>query len=182
VAALERVAYVVEKLLQLARVEAGLGLSREPVDFGALARVVAGSYLRHSRYRDRVRVQTPASSVFVEGDLDTLDIALQNLVDNALTHGGPDVRVRIVVGDDGSLTVFDDGLGVEAEQLATLHQPFVRGSTAAAGSGLGLSIVAKIVEQSGGSLGLLCEGKSMGFNAILRLRPIGGRTFFGGSA
>jgi two-component system OmpR family sensor kinase len=169
---LSRLAHIVEKLLQLSRVEAGVGLEREPLDLNGVATVVAEPFMRHSRYAGRIQVAEAPRPVMVEADLDTLGIALENLIDNAFTHGGPDVNVTVTVQEDGSIVVTDDGQGLDPQQLDTLQERFVRGATAGAGSGLGLAIVSMIAEQAGGRLVLASPGPGQGFRATLQLRPL----------
>jgi two-component system OmpR family sensor kinase len=168
---LSRLAHIAEKLLQLSRAEAGVGLEREALDLNRLAAVVAEPFVRHSRYGGRIQVTEAPQPVMVEADLDTLGIALENLIDNAFTHGGPDVNVTVTVQEDGSIAVTDDGQGIDPQQLNTLHERFVRGATSGAGSGLGLAIASMIAEQAGGELVLTSPGPGQGFTSILQLRP-----------
>lgn len=83
---------------------------------------------------------------------------LRNLVDNALRHGGRPARVRIEVVQSGNhvrLAVEDAGPGLPPDERARVLDPFYRPpGTRADGSGLGLSIVARVVELSGGQLNL----------------------------
>lgn len=78
-----------------------------------------------------------------------------NLVHNALNHGWPPVSVACGTRDGFVfLTVRDRGEGVDAAQFADLSRPFSRGDTArtSQGSGLGLSIVARIARLHGADL------------------------------
>ena len=63
------------------------------------------------------------------------------------------------------------GAVVPTDLLATLAEPFARGTTSAKGTGLGLSIVRTIMEQTGGTLVLHspAAGRTDGFEAILKL-------------
>lgn len=84
--------------------------------------------------------------------------ALANLVENALHYAG-NVAIRLDNAPDGvTLAVEDDGAGIPEDQLRRVLEPFVRLDTArprdTIGFGLGLPIVARIVEAEGGTLTL----------------------------
>ena len=84
-----------------------------------------------------------------------LERLLANLVDNALRHGKPPVRIRLRVdGADAVLDVEDHGPGIAPSARATLTQAFARGdaSRGTPGTGLGLAIVQQIVRRMGGTL------------------------------
>lgn len=146
---LDRLTTLATRLLQIARIEAGVALQREPVDLAELATLVAAEFADAGQ-RLRVQIDAPAT---VEGDVDALGIALRNLIDNALKHGGAEASVNVRVGP-GFIGVSDDGPGVPADALATLTRPFERGASAAEGSGLGLAMVQTIARQSGARLEL----------------------------
>jgi signal transduction histidine kinase len=85
--------------------------------------------------------------------------ALGNLVDNALRFGST-VAVTLTVDPAAiRIAITDDGPGIEPAMLDKVRQPFVRGGANrgrdTAGFGLGLSIVARLVELEGGSLTLV---------------------------
>jgi signal transduction histidine kinase len=82
----------------------------------------------------------------------------QNLVRNAIKHMGErSIReVRVLARDAGCfvhVVVEDTGPGVPSEILPRLFEPFVRGSQASSGSGIGLSTVKKLAEAYGGRVG-----------------------------
>lgn len=164
---LDRLTALASRLLQIARVESGVALKREPVDLAQLAVMVADEFAE-ARGAGRLHIAAPAASV-VQADTDALGIALRNLIDNALKHGGDPVTV--VVGPD-YLGVRDAGAGVPAESLARLVRPFERGASAAEGSGLGLAMADAIARQSAARLVLRSplEG-GRGFEAGLRFDP-----------
>ncbi len=117
------------------------------------------------------------ASVPVSGDVDALGIALRNLIDNALKHGGSATRVMVTVAGQ-QLEVQDDGPGVPPALLAGLVRPFDRGGPGHAlqGSGLGLAMVDTIARQSGARLRLrspVADGR--GFAALLDFDPDHGR-------
>jgi two-component system OmpR family sensor kinase len=164
---LDRLGRLVTRLLQLARVESGVPLRREPVDLVALAELVAAEFA-DAKAGGRLRVQVRGSPAPIEGDLDALGIALRNLIDNALKYSGAQSRVTVRVAP-AALGVVDDGPGVAPQALSTLVRPFERGQVLSEGAGLGLAIVDRIARQSRARLELAspAEGGS-GFAATIR--------------
>ena len=96
----------------------------------------------------------------VLADAAALRRAVQNLVENAVKHGGAGgwigVRARRAASGQVEITVADRGPGIAAEDLPHLFEPFFRGRNAAVGnipgSGLGLSLVRHIAESHGGRI------------------------------
>lgn len=87
---------------------------------------------------------------------------LYNLVSNAIKYRSPDRPLLITVttrreGSDVVLTVGDNGLGIPASQLPRMFVMFRRFHSHVEGSGIGLSIVKRIVENSGGSISVASE-------------------------
>jgi two-component system OmpR family sensor kinase len=168
---LERLTQLTARLLQLARIEAGAALQREPVDLVQLAVLVLDEFADRQRNgRLKLRVIGSGNSMPVQGDIDALGIALRNLVDNALRHGG-EMSVVTVRVDNQMLQVEDNGPGVQADRLPGLVRKFDRGRNrdTLLGSGLGLSMVDTIVRQTDGELALhspVADGR--GFCATIR--------------
>ncbi len=164
---LDRLARLATRLLQLARIESRVSTRREPVDLVMLAKLVVSDF-PEALAGGRIRLEIASEDTGVIGDIDAIGIALRNLIDNALKHGGEDGRIVVLV-ETLSVYVINDGPGVPPEILAKLVRPFERGITAAEGSGLGLSITSAIVHQAGGTLDLLSPVLGdRGFCAVLR--------------
>lgn len=171
-AALKKLARLSEKLLQLARVEAGFAKSDTPVDLLPALKMVERDINASIAWHDRLQLETSErTSLSAAIDPDAFATAVRNLVENGLKHGASDRPVRIVLGQGATLRVINDGEIVSPADLARLGQPFVRGDTAADGSGLGLSIARTILEQAGGKLTLHspASGAGSGFEAIIEL-------------
>lgn len=155
-----RSADVLDKLLTLARLEAGgPAPSPQPVDVAALARAVVAHQL------DRTGLDAHDLGVQTDGPAwalaqpQALQAALDNLVDNALHHTPPGSRVDVSVtrqGDRVVVSVEDSGSGIPEPERERVFERFERGSNAAGrrGSGLGLSIVSEAMRQCGGDVSL----------------------------
>ncbi len=100
------------------------------------------------------------SIYLVRADLNLIQRIFQNILDNSAKYGA-DHAVICVEEEAGNastgnllLTITDNGPGVPEQQLASLFEPFYRGSASrsTSGSGLGLSIVQTSMRQMGGSV------------------------------
>lgn len=117
---------------------------------------VTGAALERARLRGPdLKLTAEIAPWFVRGEAAALERAVVNLLDNAVKFSPPggEVEVRLL---DGRLTVRDHGPGIPAEELPHVFERFWRSPSARSlpGSGLGLSIVARTVQQSGGEVGL----------------------------
>jgi len=89
-------------------------------------------------------------TVTLRGDRSHLKSLFENLFDNAVTHAGADVTVRVgQLGEDG-IYVEDDGPGIPAKSRDTVFE--VGHTSTADGTGLGLAIVAEIASVHGWAL------------------------------
>ncbi|MCU4119462.1 sensor histidine kinase [Variovorax sp. N23] len=170
--ALRTLSHRTEKLLQLSRAESGASFTRERIDLMQLAATVAQDFWQDPAVIDRLGLKVPDSgdAPVALGDFDALAIALRNLVENAL-HYAQGAAVEIEVDADGRLIVRDFGPGVTEGELRTLQLRHVRHSAERAGYGLGMSIVATIVQKHDAQLELLSPppGAAHGFEARITL-------------
>jgi signal transduction histidine kinase len=146
---------LVDSLLELSRIGHTQDVV-EPVDLTKVARLVG----------QRLEATHPTVTVAVDEELPVVLInpgraeqLLDNLVGNAVKHGGrEDLTVRITARrtpDGVEVVVADDGRGVREEDQDVIFALFQRGSNAGGrGSGLGLGMVRRIAETSGGSVRL----------------------------
>src|SRR3954451_3905608 len=151
----ERMGALVENLLTLARLDQVRESARKPVDLAALASDAADD--ARAIAPERTVSLEADSPVTVMGDASQLRQVLGNLLRNALVHtpeGTPiELSVR-VAGDDALLEVRDHGRGLPTDDTDALFERFWRAAPGRergrAGAGLGLSIVAAIVDAHGG--------------------------------
>jgi two-component system OmpR family sensor kinase len=161
-----------EKLLQLARAEAGIGSGEKPTDLVAIVTTVIGDYDRDSESAGRVVLDNDATSSLVRNvDIDAFAIVLRNLIENALVHGVEEGIVTVKIDGDGPIRILNGGDILSPEELAGLKRRFRRGRTKAAGSGLGLAIAERILVQMAGRLELFspAPGQPDGFEARITL-------------
>lgn len=167
-----RMAVLVDDLLLLARLDQGRPLERAPVD---LVRVVSDA-VADARVVDPSRQVTFGAppALVVPGDDVRLRQVAGNLLTNAIGHtpAGTPVEVRVIA--EGELALFevtDHGEGIPADQQAHVFEPFYRADPSRArdsgGAGLGLSIVAAIVQAHGGTVEV---GSPPGEGATFRVR------------
>jgi two-component system, OmpR family, sensor kinase len=159
-----------EKLLQLSRSGAGVGMQRERVDIMTVVQILVDEFRRHEDVRDRLVIAAEGPDEFiVQGELDIIGITLRNLIENAVRYGAPDEPIELVVGHDRQIRLLNGSAIIPSEIIETLRKPFVRGCSVGAGGGLGLAIVDSIMKQIGGSLTLISPvmGRASGFEARL---------------
>jgi two-component system, OmpR family, sensor kinase len=154
---LDRIRSIVEELLLLARLDEGLPLAEEPVEVHLL--------LREAEMRGMVLGQGEVTVDAPDGltamaDPDRLLQVVCNLIGNAMRHGGDGVTVTLAARPDRAggvvIEVGDNGPGIPAADVGNVFERFYRGSAARqgvpGGAGLGLAIVASLVEAMNGTV------------------------------
>jgi len=173
VEAVDRSTHLADQLLALARLDETAPMLSERVDLARLAQTCVGD---HQANADRKRMSLTSwidGAVAVDAPLTLVRVLLDNLVDNAIKYGREQGRVEIAMWCEGGkicIEVRDDGPGVTNEHLSRLHDRFFRGGDhVEKGSGLGLSIVARIVAKLGGSFSYTAglDGRGLGVRVAL---------------
>jgi two-component system phosphate regulon sensor histidine kinase PhoR len=165
----DRMAQLVQDLLDIARAEAGrLPLRIESFDLAAVATKITTT-LEPRATQLGVTLRHGGESAWMSGDADRLAQILVNLIDNALRHTPPGGSVDVEVhANEGSaiLTVRDTGDGIPYSDLPHIFERFYvvdrSRSRESAGTGLGLSIVKHLVQAHGGTVSVDSE---LGFGA-----------------
>ena len=156
----DRMRRLVEGLLDLARLDAGLrALNRISLDLRAVLAGAADKFsLRAKEKNITLLTELPASLPAMTGDPDRLAQVFTNLLDNALKHtpaGGKVTLAAAAMAGAVEVSVSDTGPGIPAEDLSRLFERFYqvdKSRARQAGVGLGLTISKEIVEAHGGSL------------------------------
>ena len=139
------------------------------------------AFLQHMRdacgpdRAQRIRVRMPGGDFQAVFDSHTIQLALSNVLDNALRYSPPDALVRLCARrcDDGGceIEVQDSGPGLSEEDRQGLGRPYYRGAASAGtqGTGLGYFFSAQLLDMQGGTLSAL-HAHPHGLRVILRLR------------
>ena len=122
-------------------------------DLAAALESVVDGYQTAAPGGVRVEWRRPGGEVPARFDEKLLGRAVRNLLENAVRAAADEGRVEVSLETNGQLAdlvVADDGPGVEPELLRRIFEPYF--STDDAGTGLGLPIARKIVEEHGGTI------------------------------
>ncbi|MCA1812667.1 MAG: PAS domain-containing sensor histidine kinase [Halobacteriales archaeon] len=172
-----RLAELVNDVLDVGRMENGrLRLDKRAVDLAYLVDDAVETFrptARRAGVELRVSVQR---NLMVEGDAKRLAQVAFNLVSNALKFTPPAGRISVHLAEQQGqavITVQDTGIGISAEDVPKLFQPFSQLTTelrhAPRGTGLGLFISKGIVEQHSGTIRAESAGRGKGARFIVTL-------------
>ena len=182
--------HLINEILDISRIEAGrIVLSMEPVQLYALIMetidVVHPEAAKRNLNMDLE--PSPANQFFVKADPQRLKQVLLNLVNNAIKYNREEgwVIIKTEQGpthSDGTVSVrisiTDTGIGISVEDIPKLSQPFERIGAAKSeieGTGLGLTVVKKLMEAMGGTFGVdstLGEGSTFWIELPMASQPV----------
>ncbi|HCA24547.1 MAG TPA: two-component sensor histidine kinase [Pseudomonas sp.] len=146
---------LVEQLLALARQDEGQRATAtgERTALSRLVREVAASLLPLFEEQQRALEVAVEDGLQSNGQAEELRQALVNLLENALLHGQGKVRLQARRnGQWVEVSVGDEGQGVPPVQQEAMFERFRKGRQGSSGTGLGLPIVRRVVENAGGSV------------------------------
>jgi len=126
-------------------------------DTSAQTRISVAELLNTVRWEHgdaRIDVCPGLPDAVVYGDPVRLELAVSNLVRNAVRHAHERVTIGVEDAGDGLLALFveDDGPGVAAEDLPQIFEPFFTRQPPGKGTGLGLAIVASVMREHDGDV------------------------------
>ncbi len=176
---IDRLNRLINTVLDFAQIERGVKKYHPaPLELNALVREVLDTF----QYQFKMLGFTVETSLSpqrlpVHADRDALIEALSNLIANAMKYSGASRWIKIstkVQGKMAEVTVWDRGIGISADELQTIFEPFYRSADAdvqrAGGAGLGLALVKHVMEAHGGTVSVESEpGKGSRFTLHLPL-------------
>lgn len=151
---LQNMTHIVDQLLAVAELEADTDALMEAVDLhGVCSEVAAGLAPIAVAHRKDIALTGGGTRVLIKGNAPMLHRAVRNLAENAIRHTPEGTTVEINVADNGTVTVSDEGPGISAAERELIFRRFWRRDRSRAdGAGLGLAIVARIVEAHAGHI------------------------------
>jgi len=168
---------LVEDWLNVSRVERGEIVDRlEPVNLVPLIRDAVSALQTSAEMKPvTINVDSVDDLPFVRGDTETLELVFMNLIINGIKFNEEGGKVEITARENGkyvTVEVADTGIGIPEECLPFVFNEFYRVRNKATrnitGSGLGLSLVKRIVEAHSGSIQAVSEvGKGSMFTIML---------------
>jgi PAS domain S-box-containing protein len=171
-AGIQRASVIIENLLRFAR--PGSRTDAEPVDLVSAVRDAAALVVNQARVQQiNMVVELPPDAVRVSGVPSMLQQVFMNLLLNAVNAmpGGGLLRVGVErAGPEGHVRITDTGLGIPAQEIDKVFDPFYTTRPVGQGTGLGLSICYSIVKQHFGAIEVeSVEGQGSTFTVRLPL-------------
>ena len=167
---------LINDILDLSKLEAGqMTLDRTPVSVNMICEASL-VFIKQVAHKKRIRVssQLDTTAEWVEADARRLKQMLVNLLSNAVKFTPENGQIALSVDADAAgetiqFSVRDTGIGIAPENLTRLFKPFVQLDSGLTrqfeGTGLGLSLVARMAELHGGSVSVESElGKGSCFS------------------
>jgi len=151
----ENLRRIAQEFMEIAR---DTTVSKEPVDLRNLLEDVLRPYRRLLSERIRFTVVAEGTEFGARGDEAKLKTAFRNVIANAIEAIGQQGEVAVTIGRRGpvyAIAVRDTGPGMSRETAGRIFELYF--STKDAGTGLGLPITKKIVEEHGGTIRVASE-------------------------
>ncbi|MBI3788533.1 MAG: ATP-binding protein, partial [Ignavibacteriales bacterium] len=145
-------------LIEISRIESGeMKMSFRYFEVVAFLRQLADDYTDAAvKKQQRLVLDIPETEITVFGDKERLRQAIGNIIDNAIKYSQSEATITVSLqapGDLATISIADDGPGIESEHLPRIFERFYRvdktRSREVGGTGLGLAIVKHIIEAHG---------------------------------
>jgi signal transduction histidine kinase len=155
----------------------GYEVNRETCNLSKLAEEIVHAF--RQRFPSREIVASVEADIHAEADMLMMRLAMNNLLDNALKYAPEDkpIRVRLsAVGNQAEFAVQDEGPGIPDSEKARIFERFYRigqeSTRSSKGTGLGLYLTRKIVEDHHGSI-FVQDNLPQGSTFIIRMERTG---------
>ncbi|WP_257460039.1 CHASE domain-containing protein [Archangium lipolyticum] len=169
---------LVDDLLDVSRVTRGkIQLQKRPLELvAAVGRALDAARPFSESRGHTLRAELPVGPVWTEADPVRMEQVLTNLLHNAAKYSERGGRITLTLEQEGGeavMRVADTGMGIPAEALPHLFEPFMQVARtldrAQGGLGLGLTLVKRLVEMHGGRVEVASEGVGRGSVFTVRL-------------
>lgn len=178
---LEHLVRLVDDLLDVSRITRGkLQLRKERISLAAIvehALEVCGAIVKEQDHS--LTVTLPDEPIYIDADKTRMAQALCNLLTNAVKYSDPGTRIWLSAerdGDQVSIRVKDEGVGIPQAMLPRIFDLFVQVDRSLekskGGLGVGLNIVKRLVEMHGGSVEVDSDGQGAGSEFTIRLPTV----------
>ena len=161
---------LINEVLDISRIEAGrLSLSNEPIKLDRILDEMM-DVVRPLAFENEIKIElieSPSNEMFVWSDRQSLKQIMLNLLNNAIKYnkksGSVSIKTQLITSNDAEfikVLISDTGIGISNDDIPKLFTPFERidaYKTGIEGTGLGLTVVKKLVEAMGGTLGVESE-------------------------
>jgi len=175
-----RMQRLIQSILDLSALEIERSIPDHAVDIGGLLEALIQDYLLLATSIGVRIVSRPSEGIFSKGDPEQLKRAFSNLIDNAIKYNFKGGRVDITAVQSPSnavIAITNTGPGIPEDEIPRVFDQFYRVEASRAtrygGSGLGLTIVRRIIESHGGDI--LIERLSEGRTRVIVRLPLVGR-------
>jgi len=175
---LNRLGMLVDKVLKMSMFEKSeMEIKKEPISLDAMVKdVIRSMQLQFEKENANVIINLNGTNFTVNGDKLHITSVLYNLLDNALKYSKDNPAITVAITDKNDAVEFavsDNGIGINPAYKQKIFEKFFRvphGDTHnIKGYGLGLSYVAQVVKEHGGTIDVYSgEGKGSTFKVILK--------------
>jgi CheY-like chemotaxis protein/two-component sensor histidine kinase len=170
--------HLLEDLLDVSRVTCNkIELRRDRVDLlRAVEQAIEATRPLIEAQHQRLQLELPSGPILLYGDLTRLTQVFGNLLNNAAKYTDPEGLITLTVAaqDDGvRVSVRDNGIGIEAQQLRRVFDMFSQLAPALdrarGGLGIGLALTRGLVELHGGTIEAFSAGAGQGSEFVVHL-------------
>jgi signal transduction histidine kinase len=154
----------------------GYAITKEKIEASAFLKTTITAF--KIRYPERKIIEQIEDGIYVLADSFLLEMAINNLIDNANKYSPKDGLINILMSKEGehvSISVIDEGNGIAEEDKGKIFEKFYRtGSEAnkkSKGTGLGLYLVQRIIRAHQGII-MVADNKPKGSKFVIKLKTI----------